>query len=70
MEWRFGTGVINGAKIGRVMFEAYSGDTRYGYIAIDDILLDDSLSCPVKGVLMSAVWKFGKLMSIIFLIIS
>ncbi|XP_037797165.1 MAM and LDL-receptor class A domain-containing protein 2-like, partial [Penaeus monodon] len=49
IEWRFGAGQINGAKTGRVMFEAYSGETRYGYIAIDDILLDDSLNCPVKG---------------------
>lgn len=46
------------------MFEAYSGETRYGYIAIDDILLDDSLNCPVKGVFMSAFWRFGKLMRI------
>lgn len=50
MEWQLGSGELStfGSK-GHVVFQAFSGATPYGYVAIDDVKVDDSVNCPVHG---------------------
>ncbi|XP_071520606.1 MAM and LDL-receptor class A domain-containing protein 1-like [Panulirus ornatus] len=50
MDWQLGAGeVADFGSSGHVIFQIFSGGTPYGYIAIDDIKLDDSQSCPIQG---------------------
>ncbi|KAK7069138.1 hypothetical protein SK128_025177 [Halocaridina rubra] len=47
--WRLGSGKIIQANKGRIIFEAYSSGTYNGYVAVDDIKLQEILGCPVHG---------------------
>ncbi|XP_068217643.1 MAM and LDL-receptor class A domain-containing protein 1-like [Palaemon carinicauda] len=49
VDWNFGAGVIPLSVEGRIIFEAFSGESRSGYVAVDDIVVKESLTCPIHG---------------------